>query len=283
MKFTLLIIFAATLSSSLISHASPDIKIPSMFNDGPAAAITAIKLKTSEIASIALLESVMEVASLASLAGNCQSAEGNYSIELTTDGAINKPENNVVKITSPKNSEPLILNAIIETPDSFRGQNINIRQTKNSKIKETLISGYSGVATVNRELTLLNMHSNAKVLGQNNTLTPHQNLLTKHFYEEQKPNSKKQYILGWGVSSLSKAGFPINQFWVKFKALKADGQLKRVLLQKDRLVGASFCRIVIDGTTDTKKDTEKEQQNFVLKGTMTITKSDAPLPLSTNF
>jgi len=55
MKFTLPIIFAVTLSSSLISHASPDITVPDMFNDGPIAPTT-IKLKTSEITSIALLK-----------------------------------------------------------------------------------------------------------------------------------------------------------------------------------------------------------------------------------
>jgi hypothetical protein len=283
MKFTFPFVFAASLSFSLITQAFSDVKVPSMFNSGPAA-LTPIKLKSNEITSLVLLESVMEIASLASLAGSCQATEGNYSIALTTDGAINKPKTNVVKITTPGNSEPLILNAIIDTPDTFRGQTINVRQARNSKLKETLISEYSGSATVNRELTLLTMLSKAKASGQNNQLVPYQNLLVKHFYQEQKADNKKQYILGWGLISLSKADFPVSQFWVQFKALKAKGQLNRVLLQQDRIVGTSFCRIIIDGTSVTKKETEKEKQkNFVLKGSMTITSSRAPLPVTSKF
>lgn len=276
MKITLPIVFTAILSFSLVTQASSEpVKVPGMFDNGPAA-ITAIGLETNAIASLMLLESVMDISNSVILASGCQSVEGNYSIEISADGAINKPETNVVKITSPGNSEPLVLNAILETPDSFLGQNIKIHQVKNSKLKETLISEYSAVATVNRELTLLSMYSSVKAQGQNNNLIPHQNILLKQFYEEQKPDNKNQYILGWGSTSLSKAGFPVNLAWARFKAQKADGQLKRVVLQDDRLIGASSCRILIDSAAEITKDTEKEnQKNIALKGVMTIIKPES--------
>lgn len=283
MKLITPIIFIATLSSSLISHASQEITFPSMFKNGPVAP-TAIKLKNNELASFMLLESTLEVASLASVSDGCQAAEGRYSIELTVDGTINQPKNNVIKISTQGKAEPLILNATIDTPDNFRGQTIHVHQANNSKLKETLISEYSATSTVNRALTLMTMHSHAKASGQNNTLIPYQNLRIKHFYEKQKTENKKQYILGWGLTSLSKANFPINQYWVQFKALKENGQLKRVFLQEDRLVGISFCRIAIDSENTNKitKDTNT-QKNLVLKGTMTITKSRDPLSVTTDF
>ena len=274
MKILLPLLFATTLSYSLITQADLEpLKAPSLFDKGPAA-MTAINLKTEELTSLILLNSAVDLAKSAALATGCESVEGSYSIEVITDGAINKPEANAIKIASPGKTEPLILNAIAEEPDSFHGQAFTIRQAKNSKLKETLISEYSGTANINRELTLLSMQGSANVLGQNNTPSPYLNLRLKHFYEE--PNSDNSlYLSGWGFASLSKEGFPVNKFWVRSKALKSDGQLKRVVLQEDLLIGFSSCRIVIDSATDIKKKTDEQekQKSFAFKGTMTISKS----------
>lgn len=272
MKFTLLLIATVFMSFSLITQAaSKSVKVPALFQNGPAA-ITAIKLESHEITSLMLLESISDIASSAVLAGGCSFAEGNYSFEISADGAINKPENNIVKISSPGNSEPLVLYATLEAANSFHGQNINIRQTKNGKLKETLIQEYFSAATVNREFSLLSMQSHANVSGQNNTLIPHQNILLKHFYEEPTADNQHQYILGWGSASSSQSDYPVNLDWIRFKALKESGQLRRVALQKDHLKGASTCRILIDSTAEVNTDNEKEiQKKVVLKGVMAIT------------
>jgi hypothetical protein len=273
MKPILPIVFSGMLCFSLNTQASSSlVAVPDLFENGPVA-LAAIKLESVEITSLMLLQSVMDISSSAVLANSCQAVEGIYPIEISADGALNRPETNFGKINSSGNTEPLVFSATMEAANSFHGQNITIRQTKNGKLKETLIQEYSSVAAVNRELTLLTMHSNANVSGQNNTLIPHQNLLIKHFYEEQKPDNQNQYILGWGAASLSKTGFPLNLAWLRFKALKTNGQLKRVVLQEDRLIGNSSCRILIDSAAEIKKDNEKEnQKNVVLKGLMTITR-----------
>jgi hypothetical protein len=274
MKFILLIVAAALLCFSLmIQAASKLVKAPALFQNGPAA-ITAIKLESHEITSLMLLESISDIASSAVLANGCQSATGSYSFEISADGAINKPENNIVNISSPGNSEPLILNATLEATDSFSflGQKSNIHQTKNGKLKETLIQEYFSAATVNREFSLLSMQSHVNVSGQNNTLIPHQNILLKHFYEEPTADQQKQYILGWGSASSSRSDYPVNLDWIRFKALKTNGQLKRVVIQKDQLIGSLTCRILIDTAKELIKDNEKEiQKKVVLKGVMTIT------------
>lgn len=276
MKFALPIMFIASLSYSLITQATiKSAKMPSIFEAGPTPlAIAKINLKTDETVSLILLESVMQVASLAVLVNSCQSLEGSYPIEITTDGSINKPGSNFVIVNSPKKSEPLVLNAIIETPGTFRGLKINIRQGKKGKLKETAISEYSADATFNRELTLLSMHGNAKILGQNNIIGLYQNELLKNLYKDKTQDSKSQKILGWGMASLLENNFPINTFWARFEAFKSNSQLKTIVLQQDRLTGTSSCRIVIEGTADIKKETEKEKQkSFILKGAMTISRS----------
>lgn len=274
MKISLPILFATTLGYSLITQADGGpLKAPSLFDKGPAA-MTAINLKTEELTSLMLLDSAMDIAKSAALATGCESVEGDYSIEISTDGAINKPVSNVIKIVSPGKSDPLILNALAEEPDAFLGQVFTIQQAKNNKLKETLISEFSGTAHINRELSLLSIQGSAIVLGQNNTPSPYRHFRLKHFYEEPKSDNS-QYLSGWGFASLSKEGFPVNKFWVRSKALKTDGQLKRVVLQEDLLIGFSACRIVIDSTTDIKKKTDEQekQKSFAFKGTMTISKS----------
>lgn len=273
MKYTLLIIAAVLLSCSLIIQAASKlVKAPVLFQNGPAA-ITAIKLESHEIASLMLLESISDIASSAVLANGCQSATGNYSFEISADGEINKPENNIVILSPPGSSEPLILNATLEASDSFpfHGQTINIRQSKNGKLKETLIQEYSNAATVNREFSLLSMHSYVNASGQNNALIPHKNTLLKHFYEEPTNDKQNQYILGWGSASSSKSDFPINLDWIRFKALKINGNINRVVIQKDQLIGTSTCRTIVDTTAELTKDNEKEIKKIVLKGVMTIT------------
>ena len=274
MKIPLPILFATTLGYSLITQADLEpLKAPSMFDQGPASMV-AINLKNEELISLILLDGAIDLAKSAALATGCESVEGDYSIEITADGATNKPETNAIKIVSPGKTEPLILNAIAEEPDSFHGQIFTIQQTKKSQLKETLISEYSGTAHINRELTLLSIQGSANVLGQINTPSSYLNLRLKHFYEEPKSDNS-QYLSGWGFASLSKEGFPVNKFWVRSKALKTDGQLKRIVLQEDLLIGFSACRIVIDSATDIKKKTDEQekQKSFAFKGTMTISKS----------
>ncbi|MBU2572098.1 MAG: hypothetical protein KJ725_19140 [Gammaproteobacteria bacterium] len=274
MKISLPILFATTLGYSLIAQADlVPLKAPSMFDKGPAA-MTAINLNNEEQISLILLDSALDLAKSAALATGCESVEGDYSVEVTVEGVNNKPKTNAIKIVSPGKTEPLILNAIAEEPDSFHGKVFTINQAKSSKLKETLISEFSGSAHINRELTLLSIQSSAIVLGQNNISSPYLNLRLKHFYEEPKSDNR-QYLSGWGFASLSKEGFPVNKFWVRSKALKTDGQLKRVVLQEDLLIGFSACRIVIDSATDIKKKTDEQekQKSFAFKGTMTISKS----------
>lgn len=294
MRLIFSILFVMFLSCGPLTEAAPELpSAPGMLAAGPPPEITKINLKAEEITGLVLLESVADIASSASLAGGCRLLEGSYSIEITADGAVNKPEGNVAKISSPGNPQPLILNGTAEAPDSFRGQIIHIHQAKKNKLKEKVISDYSGAATVNRELTLLTLQSETKAAGQNGSSRPYQSFLIKNFYEAQKSDGSN-YLLAWGLASSSRENFPVNKFWAQFKALKANGQLKRVLLQKDLLVGASACRILLDAAVDSAGNKEKNKDkdpegsrpaNLTLKGVMAISKSQPreEIPEATKF
>ncbi len=245
-----------------------------MFKDGPLKPAANTNFKVHEIVSIILLEGVVSVASSAVLVNGCQALEGKYPFETMADGSINKPATNYVRVNTTDKAKTLVLNAKIETPDTFREQAVNVSQYKKSGLKGAVIAEYFASASVNRQSTLLSMYSNVKVLGQNNKMGLYQNQLLKHFYTEQGKTNKNQKILGWGMASLLKKNFPINTLWSRFKAFRNDGKLRRIVLQLDQLVGTSSCRIAIDGVRSKKKQAEKADRNsLALKGIMTISRS----------
>ncbi|MCQ8180829.1 hypothetical protein NP603_06900 [Methylomonas sp. SURF-1] len=262
------------LSFAAMSQAFAEtVKAPSLFANG-VAEITDIKLEANEISALMLLEGVLDISSAAVLAGGCQSVEAHYAIEVNADGAVNKPESNSAKISSSENPVPLLFNATIEQRRDFFGQNFNIVQTQKSKLKDTPISEYSANLTVNHELTLLSLYSKSNIQGQNNNANAHQNLLIKNFYQEQAPDNPNLYLYGWGAESSSIAGYPANLAWIRLKALRTQGQFKRLALLADRLLGASACRIAIDSSVEPKVGNEKGNPgSLTLKGSMVITRA----------
>lgn len=272
MKINMEMIFLAIMGFSLMAESSSvSVKVPSLYDNGPKD-VSAINLDPNEITIIMLLESVMDISSSAILAGGCQSFEDSYSIEISADGNINSAETNFAKISSPKSEDPLVLNSIIEAPIDFFGQNFTISQTKKNKLKDTLISDYSATLTVNHGLTLLSMHSKSNIQGQNHSVIPYQNLVNKNVYIETPQDNSSIYINGWGVRSLSSVGYPANLDWIRFKALRTGGQLIRLVLQADRLVGASACRILIDSAVESDKTNKESKKHLVFKGNMVVSK-----------
>ncbi|MBS3951338.1 MAG: hypothetical protein KGZ88_00050 [Methylomicrobium sp.] len=253
---------------------------PSMFDNGPLP-LTIIDLSASETLGIALFESIMHIAETVIHVNSCQLTAGVYSIEVSTNGSGKSPQTNNIKLFSPENTEPLALTASLNPPDDFRGQTITIKQHNNGKLKETLISGYSGEFNINKESNLAVIESHLNVSGLNNGLITFQNSSIKNFYQEQKSTNSTHYLLNWGLESLSAEGYPENTYWNQSKFLKVDRHLKRVLLSNSRLIGASACRILIESASvEPKKD-----DALFHKGTLTISESTpkSELPKSSEF
>lgn len=272
------------LSFAVMTHANGEPQTapqaPSMFDNGPLP-LTIIDLSASDISGIALIESIMHIAESVIHVNSCPSTAGVYSIEVSANGSVKSPQSNNIKLFSPENTEPLALNASLNPQDDFRGQTITIKQQNNGKLKETLISGYSGEFTLNKESNLVVIESHLNASGLNNGLISFQNSSIKNFYQEQKTTDSTHYLFNWGLQSLSAEGYPENTYWNQSKLLKVGGHLKRVLLSNDRLIGASACRIIIESASvEPKKD-----NTFLHKGTITISESTpkSELPKSSEF
>ena len=273
MKISMGVRLIVVLSFSLMTHGyCQGVKVPDLFDNGPNP-VEKIKLEANEIASLLLQESVIDVSSAAIMTGGCQSVEGNYTVEVSADGAINKPGTNFVKIGSAENPEPIVLNATIDDFRDFFGQTFAITQAKKNKLNDTLISEYSSALSVDHGFTLLSMAGSANVAGQNHGNIPYRSVLIKNFYEEHLPGNSGSYVQGWGAHSLSKSGYPANKAWVRVKALRSNGQIKHAVFLSEWLTGVSACRIVINSTALSEKcNTEECRKNLVFKGTMAITK-----------
>jgi len=73
----------------------------------------------------------------------------------------------------------------------------------------------------------------------------------KDFYRGNNVNTSDPLyydIFDWGLQSVSKLNYPVNKWWQRSASHRDDGVVGRLVWVKDRLVGASSCRITIDTT-----------------------------------
>ncbi len=78
----------------------------------------------------------------------------------------------------------------------------------------------------------------------------------KDFYRGSLDNTTVEYynIYDWGLQSLDKLGYPVNKYWQRSKSHRDDGSIGRTVFVKDRLVGSTSCRILIDTTGFNNQD-----------------------------
>ena len=80
--------------------------------------------------------------------------------------------------------------------------------------------------------------------------------MIKDFYRGSLNNASPEYynIYDWGLQSLDKLGYPVNKYWQRSKSHRDDGTIGRTVFVKDRLVGPTSCRIIIDTTGFNNQD-----------------------------
>jgi hypothetical protein len=90
--------------------------------------------------------------------------------------------------------------------------------------------------------------SYVSVLGINNRFDRYYGKVIKDFYRGSLDDQTNEYynIYDWGLQALDKLGYPVNKYWQRSKSHRDDGSIGRTVFVKDRLVGATSCRIVID-------------------------------------
>jgi hypothetical protein len=228
-------------------------EIPNIYNNGPILLqLPATNLSPSEIAANALYEGVMQMAESQILATSCSSAAETYTFNIYANGVPGAPELNEIKVLSPGDSESFILRAEIDTPDASRGQTFRVNQVGSGMLKGTEINDYQSDGSIDKAGTLMVLESSMKVMGVNNTFDLFQSKIIKDFYRD--PNINNVRNLDWGLQSISKLDHPQNKYWQRSISRKDDGVVGRTVFVKDRLVGSSPCRIVVDGTGSNNQD-----------------------------
>jgi len=238
-------ISALLTSFAVMATAAPPPMPPDIYAAGPTSPQVAnTGLFAPERAAYALLEGALQEAEAAIAATNCSDSVGTYDLYIFSDGSVKNPSANLVTVDSPASS--FTLYATINRNDQFKGQSMTISQTEPGAFKRVALRDYFADVAYNAQGTIMTMKSSLQVKGINNIYNLFQGSVFKDFYAATDSLTGLPYIFDWGLQSLSKLGYPIQKYWQRSKALRDDGEPGRTLIVKDRLVGPTSCRIVID-------------------------------------
>ena len=261
-----IIISALLTGFSAITAADLPPRPPNIYAAGPTSPQLAnVGLFASERATYALLEAAMQEAEAVIAATNCASSVGTYDLNVFSDGSVNNPNANWVIVDSPAST--FTLYATLDPNDWFRGQTMSISQTVSGALKRVALATYFANVAYNAQGTMMTMNSSLKVKGINGVYNILQANVVTDFYTATNSFTGLPYIFDWGLQSLSNLGYPVQKYWQRLEALRDDGSPGRTQFVKDRLVGPTSCRIVIDTSDYNNAD------YFFQTGTLTISTS----------
>lgn len=263
---------------NLVSHMAPAIsaeppKQPTIYRQGPISPQIALTdLSPAEIAANSLYEGVTQIIESKILASSCESATGVYSLNIFANGVPASPESNEVTVTATGDSEMIKLRASLDNPDEFRGQTLSVNQIGTGQINGTQVKDYRSNGSFDKSGNLMVLESSIKVEGVNDVFDLFQSSLIKDFYLDTNPNVYR--ILDWGLQSVSKLGYPQDKYWQRSMSQRDDGVVGHTVFIKDRLVGSTPCRIVIDSKNSNNRSF------FAQSGTITVSSDIPSAPVS---
>lgn len=252
------------LNIANIVGASEPPRVPHQYDTGPKSALSShTKLITVEKTIYALYEATMSASKHLIHATSCAAAAGGYKFSVATNGAVADPKNNEISIvSSEKTKDPLILRANISAPSTLRGQQIQIERFGNGSLGDTKIIRFESTVLFNTEGSIMTADSSAEIRGINGRNDSFQSKSIKNFYLDGGAGNKSVY--GWGGQSLSKFGFPDENYWFRFKVERNDGVMERSIFISDRINGAGPCQIVVESTR------VKDENKVLQKGSLII-------------
>lgn len=260
-----------------IALAKQPPSVPNLYANGPASTLLSVtNLNATEKAVNALFEAAMEITEGLIHATSCSAAAGKYTFNVLANGSIADPKNNEIRIASPgKSDESFVLRANIEAPSELRGQGIRVEQFGNATLGGTEISKYISAILFNLEGSIMTSESGMNVRGINGAEDSFQGKMTKNYYLDSNASANRVYA--WGQQSLSKLDFPIEMYWQRSKLYRNNGVVERSIFIKDRLIGSSPCRILIEGSRP------NNQNSITQNGSLTISTEMATDPTEAFF
>ena len=277
---------------SAAANAQPP-AAPSQYNAGPASPLlNTTNLSASERSAFALYEGVLKVTEAKIHATKCEAAT--FDIEVYADGSLNSNNNgnsifNKVKVTGSNGSvaPQFELNANLSAPVAGRGQQIavSLANPASSALGSSKITQFNATYAfnnVNNMLVTNNLVIGVVGINGSSSLPDiYTGNLIKDFYHGSNDTTNADYynIYDWGLQSISKLGYPVNKWWQRSITHRDDGVVGRTVWVKDRLVGASSCRIVID-TNGYNNQNIFWQGGSIGDGTLTIAPVAPAAPIS---
>lgn len=233
--------------SAIAVSADPPPVPGTIYNNGPQSPLVATTdLSAAERQAYALYEGVMQIAEGKIHATSCAAASGQSTMTTFTDGSLYNPAGNFTTVTSAGGAFTLGANS--QGAVFGRGQIVNVNQVGPGSLAGTNVSGYNATVIFNSVNNMMVSTSSVNVQGINGRPDQYQGSVIKDFNRGSLDVQHPDYytIFDWGLQSLSKLGYPVNKYWQRSKSRRDNGTVGRTVFVKDRLVGASSCRITID-------------------------------------
>ncbi len=255
---------------------------PTIYASGPMSPSLVVKLSEAEKAAFSLYEGVMQIAEAQIHATSC--ASGTYDINVYADGV---SSNHAEVYAAGSTTKEFGLSASLGTSVQNRGQEVTVSlavpSVGSSSFNGSSITTYtSNLYFNNTDNMMVANNASISIAGVNGMPDSYTGNVIKDFYMgNTSDDTQPDYynVIDWGLQSVSKLGYPVDKWWQRSKSHRSDGTLARTVFVKDRLVGVTDCRIIIDtnGTNDGYSLFWQGSSNPGNTGTLTI----APVTPST--
>ncbi len=265
-KITTLASLTLMASFSSVAFSANPPSAPNAYNNGPNSPLVAnTDLSDAERAAYGLYEGIMQIAEAKIHATSCTSAASTSTISVFADGSLEDTSQNFVDVISAGGALTLV--ADLQDKVSFRGQKINIDQSGAGSLAGTPVANYDGHVKYNVPNNMLYGTAKVDVRGINGFMDRYQSKVIKDFNRGSLDQSNPDFynIFDWGLQSLHKLKFPVNKYWQRSKSHRDNGTIGRTVFVKDRLVGSSKCRIVIDTTGSNNEDFFSQTGTLVIE------------------
>jgi hypothetical protein len=245
----------AVVSTGAMAVVEPP-PVPGIYNGGPQSPLVAsTDLSLAERTAYANYEAIMQIAEARIHAFSCSNSAGEYPINAFSDGSVANPAQNFATVLSPGSA--FTVQSTSAAPDTVdnRGQLISVNMAAGTLNGKSLRNYHADLA-FNGVNNMMDSTSYVEVLGINNRWDRYYGKVIKDFYRGALENTSNEYynIYDWGLQSLDKQGYPVNKYWQRSKSHRDDGSIGRTVFVKDRLVGSTSCRIIIDTTGFNNQD-----------------------------
>jgi len=237
--------------SSSASAATPttipqNLVPPAEYNNGPLTpGSNATDISSSEEAAFALFEGVLQVTEAKVHSDQRTGSCGTFSVPVSintnsyTDG---------VNVSGTISAGGINLSATVQ-PASNQGRGQAVVVTGGGQLNGISVLNYNASYVYNGNDDMLVSNSSNTLLIENGSALNYSGSVIKDFFPGVNTSAAPYdayNIYDWGLQAVSKLGYPVEKWWQRSISHRSDGTNGRTVFVKDRLVGDTSCRIILE-------------------------------------